>query len=81
MDDDLVLRLRQADENSQQRIAGSRIFKEAADEIERLRAALLDLHHLIDFAEPITSDKPMLFEDASAINDAMKQALAALTNG
>lgn len=40
---DLVERLRQADQNSQQRIAGSRIFRDAADEIERLTAALKDL--------------------------------------
>ncbi len=37
---DLVERLRQVDMNSAQRIAGSRIFAEAADEIERLRLAL-----------------------------------------
>jgi len=36
----IVERLRAADENSQQRIMGSRIFGEAADEIERLTAAL-----------------------------------------
>lgn len=39
---DLVERLRSADMNSQQRVLGSRIFGEAADEITRLRAALAD---------------------------------------
>jgi hypothetical protein len=39
---DLVERLRSADMNSQQRVLGSRIFGEAADEITRLRAALSD---------------------------------------
>lgn len=34
---DLVERLRDADRGSQQRVFGSRIFGEAADEIERLR--------------------------------------------
>ncbi|QRY69220.1 hypothetical protein JVX98_13445 [Ensifer sp. PDNC004] len=35
---DLVERLRHADANSQQRILGSRIFREAADRIEHLEA-------------------------------------------
>ena len=35
---DIVERLHDADQHSQQRILGSRIFGEAADEIERLRA-------------------------------------------
>lgn len=39
---DLVERLRSADMNSQQRVLGSRIFGEAADEITNLRAALAD---------------------------------------
>lgn len=37
MSDDLVSRLRNADLNSPQACFGSRIFGEAADEIERLR--------------------------------------------
>lgn len=40
---DLVERLRDADANSQQRILGSRIFGEAADEIERLTRELAKL--------------------------------------
>lgn len=38
MSDDLVKRLRDADENSQQRVLGSRIFCEAAARIEELEA-------------------------------------------
>lgn len=34
---DLIERLRHADAHSQQRVLGSRIFSEAADEIERMR--------------------------------------------
>jgi len=37
---DLIERLRHADAHSQQRVLGSRIFSEAADEIERLRAGI-----------------------------------------
>lgn len=39
MTDDIVARLREAHQTSQQRIVGSNIFAEAADEIERLRQA------------------------------------------
>lgn len=38
MSDDLVKRLRDADQHSQQRILGSRIFGEAADRITALEA-------------------------------------------
>lgn len=44
---DLVERLRDAHANSQQRIYGSDIFAEAADEIARLRNALTGAHAMI----------------------------------
>lgn len=53
---DLVMRLRQADQNSMQRTAGSRIFGEAADEIERLRAARLDRDAAIMIARIINDE-------------------------
>lgn len=45
---DILDRLRSADEHSMQRAMGSRIFGEAADEIERLRRALMDCDHQTD---------------------------------
>lgn len=42
---DLVKRLRDADDNSQQRASGSRIFKEAADTIEALEQRVGELEH------------------------------------
>lgn len=44
----------------------------------RLRAALRELHLLMDFDEPVTDDKPIVFGDASEINRAMKQAREAM---
>jgi len=43
---DIVERLGHADQHSQQRVLGSRIFKEAADEITHLRAENESLRHL-----------------------------------
>ena len=53
---DLVERLRSADMNSQQRVLGSRIFGEAADEITRLRAALADAQ-AVGFAAGVEAAK------------------------
>ena len=53
---DLVERLRSADMNSQQRVLGSRIFGEAADEITRLRAALADAQ-VVGFAAGVEAAK------------------------
>lgn len=48
---EIVDRLRHAHESSQQRVVGSEIFKEAADEIERLRAALKPFADAANFFE------------------------------
>lgn len=49
----LVERLRDADVHSQQRFWGGRIFGEAADEIERLRAALERLGSSETLTQPV----------------------------
>lgn len=52
MDKDLVVRLREAHELSAQRMLGSTILKDAADEIERLRLLQYDIKMLYrDFIE------------------------------
>ena len=51
------------------------------DENERLRAALdalRELHAYIDFEEPLSDDKPWIFEDPSGINEAFRQAYEAI---
>lgn len=50
-------------------------------ENERLRLALdalNELHLLLDFEEPLTTDKPWIFDDPSDINDAFRKAYTAV---
>lgn len=67
-------------ENSGSKPIDGNTCREVIAENIRLREALGELHSLIDFDEPITDDKPMVFADATAINAAMKQARAALSH-
>jgi hypothetical protein len=56
-------------------------YAAAQHEIERLRAALdvlKELHTLLDFEEPLTDEKPWLFEDATDINAAFAKAYAVI---
>lgn len=50
----------------------------AVNSYDDMLAALKELHQLIDFEEPITNDKPMVFKNADAINDAMRNAYAVI---
>ena len=54
------------------------LLKRIAARIEALEAMLRELNTLIDFEEPITDDKPMVFGDVSAINAVMAKAYAVL---
>lgn len=45
-----------------------------------MRAALSELHALLDFEEECGDDKPLVFDDWSAINAAFKKAYAALNS-
>lgn len=58
---DLVYRLRGAHESSGQRVLGSNIFKEAADEIERL-------NEKIEEAKAFVSMVPLHTEDEHALH-------------
>ncbi len=53
----------------------------AADEgtrVAEMRAVLTELHCLFDFEEPASDDKPLAFDDWSALNEAFAKAYAAL---
>jgi hypothetical protein len=60
--------------NVDQRRIDARLIAAAPELLE----ALHDMHSIWDFADPITSNVPITFEDASAINAAMTKALKAM---
>ena len=64
---DVVERLRDADRNSVQRMNGSRIFGEAADTIERLRAELAAKVQEGYVVVPVEPTLAMLREGAEAV--------------
>lgn len=61
---DIVERLRDAHENSVQRVNGSNIFAEAADEIERLRAEMADRNRSIVVTDKIIEAAMEAYDDA-----------------
>ena len=56
-------------------------LRRAMGESERLRPALdalNELHAYLDFEEPLSEDKPWIFEDYSGINEAFAKAYKAI---
>lgn len=72
---DLIERLRNADTNSQQRVLGSRIFGEAAEEITHLRAALADAH-AVGFAAGVEAAAKVAAMQAVHTREVIKRATA-----
>lgn len=57
MSNDILERLRAAHPGSMQLVVGSKILAEAADEIERLRAVILNIQALAEGGRQIDTDK------------------------